>query len=300
MLVAVNAAPANAARGAGVGRRCCGLEKSWMAITEYADHDGLEGGLRKRPRRPDYGFDGNMIGLVAMGVVVAALVAAAALKRAGHVGIAAVAAIVAVYLVAMIGFYLHTTRQGKFDVWSEILDALRLRGDERVLDAGCGRGAVLTMVGKHLPRGSAIGVDIWSKRDQSGNCLEATERNLAAEGVHKHCKAVTGDMRAMPFPDASFDLAVSSLAIHNIFGRAGRRQAVAEIARVLKPGGRVAIADVACTRTHKQQLEQLGFVDVKGRGLGWRFWWGPGFPTTTLVIGTKPRSDAGSPTPTVP
>lgn len=259
-----------------------------MAITEYADHNGLEHGLMtKCQRRGDYGFDGNMIGLVAMVVVIAALVAAMSLQHAGHAGIAAVAAILAAYLIVMIGFYFHTTRHGKFTVWAEILCALRLRGDEHVLDAGCGRGAVLTMVGKQVPRGSAIGIDIWSKRDQSGNSIEATERNLAAEGVEEHCKVVTGDLRGMPFRDASFDLVVSSLAIHNVFGRASRSQAIAEIARVLKPGGRVAIADPAYTLTYAQQLEQLGFVDVRRRPLGWRFWWGPGFPTTTLVTGTK-------------
>lgn len=242
----------------------------------------------KHPRRGDYGFDGNMIGLVATAVVAAALVTAATLERAGHVGIAAVAVIVAAYLGAMVGFYLHTTRRGKFVVWAEILDALRLRGDERVLDAGCGRGAVLTMVGRQVPRGSAVGLDIWSKRDQSNNCIESAQRNLVVEGVREHCELVTGDMRAMPFSDGSFDLVVSSLAIHNIFGRAGRTQAVAEIARVLKPGGRVAIADLACTSTYAQELEQYGFVDVKKRRLGWRFWWGPGF-ATTLVTGSKPR-----------
>lgn len=259
-----------------------------MTFAEYAGHGSAGRGLTmKRSRRGDYGFDGNIIGLVAMGVVVAALASSAALERAGHTGIATVMALVAAYLLTMIGFYLHTTRRGKFAVWSEIIDALRLWGDEHVLDAGCGRGAVLTMIAKHVPRGRAVGIDIWSKRDQSGNCLEATERNLAAEGVGEYCELVTGDARAMPFPDASFDLVVSSLAIHNVFGRAGRKQTVAEIARVLKPGGRVAIADPAYTRTYAQVFEQLGFVDVRRHRLGWRFWWGPAFPTTTLVTGTK-------------
>ena len=266
-----------------------------MAKTEHVDHDGPERGLvTKRSRQSDFGFDGNMTGLASMVVVVAALVPAAVIERSGHIGIAAMAAFVAAYLVAMIGFYLYTTRRGKFAVWAEILGTLRLRGDERVLDAGCGRGAVLTMVGKHVPRGSAVGLDIWSKRDQSGNCLAATERNLAAEGVHEHCKAVTGDLRTIPFPDASFDLVVSSLAIHNISGRTGRRQAIAEIARVLKPGGRVAIADLAYTRAYIQELERLGLVNIKRRNLGWRFWWGPGFPTTALVTGIKPEPQRAS------
>ena len=215
------------------------------------------------------------------------LIAAAALALTGLVVAAIVAALVAALLLATLGVSLHTTRRGKFMLWAEILDGLRLRGDERVLDAGCGRGAVLTMVAERLPRGRVVGIDIWSKRDQSGNSAEAAERNLAAEGVGERCELVTGDMRSMPFPDASFDLVVSSWAIHNIFGSRERVRAIDEIARTLAPGGRVAIADLACTRTYAQRLQALGFIGVTRRRLGWRFWWGPGFPATVLVTGTK-------------
>jgi arsenite methyltransferase len=143
------------------------------------------------------------------------------------------------------------------------------------------------MVAERLPRGRVVGIDIWSRRDQSGNSAEAAERNLAAEGVRERCELVTGDMRAMPFPDASFDLIVSSLAIHNILGSAERSRAIDEIARSLAPCGRVAIADLACTRSYAQRLKALGFIEVRRRRLGWRFWWGPALPATVLVTGTK-------------
>ncbi len=238
-------------------------------------------------RRGEYGFDANMTEILGMTAVTGALlVATAVLALVGFVITAAVAAFVATLLCTTLGIYLHTTRRGKFLVWSEILDRLRLRGDERVLDAGCGRGAVLTMVAERLPRGRAVGIDLWTA-DQSGNRTEAAERNLVAEGVRERCKLVTGDMRSMPFPDASFDLIVSSLAIHNIRSLAGRRRALEEISRALAPGGRVAIADLAWTRAYTQRLQALGFIGVRRRRLGWRFWWGPAFPATALVTGTK-------------
>jgi arsenite methyltransferase len=93
-------------------------------------------------------------------------------------------------------------------------------------------------------------------------------------------------MMSMPFPDASLELIVSSLAIHNISDRAGRIRAIDEIARVLAPNCRVAIADLAWTRTYARRLEAPGLL-VSRRRLGWRFWWGPAFPTTTLLTGTK-------------
>jgi len=63
------------------------------------------------------------------------------------------------------------TRPGgaSFIEWDRILDRLHLRGDEVVLDMGCGRGAVLTAVARRLTTGRVTGVDIWSKKDQSGN-----------------------------------------------------------------------------------------------------------------------------------
>jgi arsenite methyltransferase len=239
-------------------------------------------------RRGEYGFDANMTQILGTTAVTGALlVVTAVLALVGFVVTAAVTAFVAALPLTTLVIYLHTTRRGKFLVWAEILDRLRLRGDERALDVGCGRGAVLTMIAERLPRGRAVGIDLWTA-DQSGNRPEATERNLVAEGVRERCEVVTGDIRSMPFPDASFDLIVSSLAIHNIPDLAGRIRAIEEIARALAPGGRIAIADLAWTRTYAQKLEALGFIGVERRRLGWRFWWGPAFPATALVTAAKP------------
>src|SRR5881296_2395587 len=78
------------------------------------------------------------------------------------------------FLLAVLGFYLHSTLRGKFVVWADLLDQLHLRGDERILDMGCGRGAVLLMAAQRLPLGRAVGVDLWSKTDQSGNAESVT------------------------------------------------------------------------------------------------------------------------------
>src|SRR6185437_3918117 len=79
----------------------------------------------------------------------------------------------------------------------------------------------------------------------AGNGLEAAERNLFAEGVHKRCEIVTGDMRSMPFSCASFCVVVSFFSVCNGPHREGRDQAIREIARVLRPGGRLAVVDLA-------------------------------------------------------
>src|SRR6478672_6162863 len=83
------------------------------------------------------------------------------------------------------------------------------------------------------------------------------------------------------YPDATFDLVVSSLAIHNIRSNAGRKRAIVEGFRVLKPGGRIVIADIRATTIYEEALRALGESNVVRRRLEWRFWWGNPFAGTT-------------------
>ena len=189
----------------------------------------------------------------------------------------------AAFILAIDAIYLYATLRSKFAVWADLLDQLKLRGDERILDLGCGRGAVLMLAAQHLTTGRAVGVDLWKRGDQSGNAAEATQRNAVAEGVADRVEVHTGDMQALPFEDNSFDLIVSSMAIHNISGRAGREKAVSEAVRVLRPGGRLLIADVRATRRHQAQLAKMGMNDVARRWLGWRLL------AARLVTATKPE-----------
>jgi len=193
------------------------------------------------------------------------------------------------FILPILGLYLHATLRGKFVVWGELLDRLNLRGDERILDMGCGRGAVLFMAAQHLTTGRAVGVDLWRRVDQSGNSLEAAQRNAVAEGVANRVALHTADMTALPFEDDSFDVVVSSFAIHNIGGHAGRDKAIDEAVRVLRPGGRLMIADVRATGQYKARLAELGMSDVARFGMGWRFWWSGPLAVTGIVTATKPE-----------
>ena len=93
---------------------------------------------------------------------------------------------------------LYTSRRGKFLAWTELLDQLNLRGDERILDLGCGRGAVLLLAAQRLTTGRAVGVDVWRRGDQSGNAAMATRRNALAEGVADRIELHTADMTGAP------------------------------------------------------------------------------------------------------
>lgn len=200
----------------------------------------------------------------------------------------------AIILAGILAFYLHTTLRGKFATWHDLLGAQSWRGDEHVLDLGCGRGAVLLMVAGHLPRGRATGIDIWSSKDQSGNGIEVTTRNAASEGVADRVDLKTGDMRALPFADASFDLVVSNVAIHNISARVGRDRAIEEAWRVLRPGGKLLIADIGKTLYYQQCLAAHG-ISSQRHSLGWRMWWGGPWMPTVLLTASKPVAIVASP-----
>jgi arsenite methyltransferase len=188
------------------------------------------------------------------------------------------------------GLGLYASRRGKFVVWEELLCNLKLRGDEWVLDLGCGRGAVLLLAAEHLSTGRGVGVDLWRKEDQSGNAAEATRRNAVAEGVADRVELHTADIKLLPFANDSFDLVVSNVVIHNVKGEESRNKVIEEAVRVLRPGGRLMIADIGGTRQYRGQLIRLGMRDVVRRSLGWRLWWSGPWLATRLVTAVKPPS----------
>ena len=132
---------------------------------------------------------------------------------------------------------------GKFLHRDRMLKMISWRGDEQVLDVGTGRGLLLVGAARHLTSGKATGIDVWSTKDLSGNSLERTQANIEVEGVKDKVVLKSDDARKLSFPDASFDVIVSNLCIHNIPDSDGRAQACREIARVLKPGGVALISD---------------------------------------------------------
>ena len=81
---------------------------------------------------------------------------------------------------------------------------------------------------RSVPRGKATGIDLWQVQDQSGNSESTTRENAKREGLSDRIELTTGDIRKLPFDDASFDLVVSSLAIHNVPSVEGRDRAIEE------------------------------------------------------------------------
>jgi arsenite methyltransferase len=149
-------------------------------------------------------------------------------------------------------------KRGKFRHRDRMLKMVDWKGDESVLDVGTGRGLLMIGAAKKLSTGKAVGIDIWSAKDLSGNALQKTVRNAGIEGVRDKVDVQSGDATAMDFPDSSFDVVLSNLCLHNIPTRAARDKACREIVRVLKPGGKAVISDFIRTADYVKAFQAAG------------------------------------------
>lgn len=183
---------------------------------------------------------------------------------------------------AEVAWMIWSSRAGKLRARDRLLDGLKLAPDARVLDVGCGHGLLLIGAAQRARQGQAVGIDLWSQQDQADNAREHTLRNAELEGVAARVAVETGDMRALPFPDGHFDAAVACLSIHNIPDALGRAQAVKEIARVLKPGGRIALLDFKNTAEYAAAARDAGLQNVARSKR-----WFSIFPPVRAVTGAK-------------
>jgi SAM-dependent methyltransferase len=143
-------------------------------------------------------------------------------------------------------------------------------------------GRLVEQVMASEPYASAMRV-FWVVDNGSSHRGQASIANAQAEGVAERVELCDGDARQLPFNEQTFDVVVSSLALHNFPGAVGRAAAVGEIVRVLKPGGRVALLDFRNTSKYAAALAAAGLGDVhrSRRRFGM-------YPPVRVVTATKP------------
>jgi ubiquinone/menaquinone biosynthesis C-methylase UbiE len=134
---------------------------------------------------------------------------------------------------------IYRFQQPRVRTASWALDLAQLGGREWVLDVGCGNGLHLGDLSRREHRGLVCGTDL-----SPGMLTGARSRSAAA--------LLAGDAQAMPFGDATFDCV---LAMHMLYHVPNRDLAIAEMRRVLRPGG-VALA-LTNSHLHLEELNQL-------------------------------------------
>jgi arsenite methyltransferase len=218
----------------------------------------------KEKRTPNYGVDApvavrNMLIVAVLGSISLIARLLGVWSRQDAIAVIARPLMVAgLSCGAMALWMIYDSMIGKVREREKYLDKIAWRGDERVLDVGCGLGLFLIGAAKRLSTGRAVGIDKWQAEDLSGNNAAGTVNNAMVEGVADKVDVQTGDARKLPFANGSFDVVLSSMALHNIYNAGERQTAVCEIARVLKSGGRVLIFDVRHIRQYAATLRDAG------------------------------------------
>ena len=239
--------------------------------------------------RSNYGVDSPTVVFTFAAVGLVATVAGI-VTAAGQGAVAAIGPFgAAVLCFAACAFMVRSSKVVKPRHWGEQLDRLGLRGSERALDVGCGRGLVAVELAKRLPDGEVVGIDVWRSRHQSGNSRANAERNLRLEGVEDRVEIVDGDALDLPFADGEFDVVTAGLVIHTLALAADRRDAIHEIMRVTKPGGRIVVVDSGKTNEVKAWLAYDEWEDVTRTRPSFR-----SYPPVRTLTATKPRRRKGA------
>jgi SAM-dependent methyltransferase len=167
------------------------------------------------------------------------------------------------------GWYADSERIGKR--WMQVLDnELGLRGDERVLDIGCGPGRFAAPLTARLARGSYEGFDV--DRGNIRWCLQAiTSRHpnfrFQVADIHNALYNPDGSQAAteyrFPFPDGDFDLALS-LSLFTHVTPSETAHYLREAARVLRPGGRL-LATFFLLNEETERLQASGSTEHRYR-----------------------------------
>jgi SAM-dependent methyltransferase len=135
---------------------------------------------------------------------------------------------------------IYAFQRPHISLWASTLELAMLRGDESVLDVGCGNGSYLGALHRDGHRGAVFGMDM------SEGMLPGA-RGRAPEAV-----LLVGDAQSLPFPDGSFD---RLLATHMLYHVPDRSRAISEFRRVLRPEGTALITTNSVE--HLRELDDL-------------------------------------------
>jgi ubiquinone/menaquinone biosynthesis C-methylase UbiE len=116
-----------------------------------------------------------------------------------------------------------------------VVEAANVAPNAQVLDVGTGTGTLALAIAERLTEGRVVGID------PTEAMLNRAREHARQAGLAGRIEFRAASVEALPFADASFDAIVSSIALHHTTVR----KAVPEMVRVLKPGGRLAVADMS-------------------------------------------------------
>lgn len=175
-----------------------------------------------------------------------------------------------VITIWMILMYRAFSYDGKRQMSKQIIDGVAsyvsVPDGGKILDVGCGSGALAIACAKRNPNAKIIGIDRWGKEYASFS-RQLCERNARAEKVN-NTKFNKGDAVKLDFDDETFDAVTSNYVYHNIPSK-DRQTILLETLRVLKKGGTFALHDIFSKSKYSdmqafvKKLKDMGYEKVE-------------------------------------
>lgn len=140
------------------------------------------------------------------------------------------------------------------DVLQPLFDRLDLNGRETVLDVACGPGLVAFSLADRTARVTGI--------DRTPAMIEKAKAIQAERGV-QNVDWVVGSAEHLPFGEGRFDLVVTRFSLHHF---QDPKAALGEMARVCRPGGKVAVIDVMPDSRHQEAFNRFELLRIPPTG----------------------------------
>ncbi len=183
------------------------------------------------------------------------------------------------------------------DLRQRVVTRGELRSGQAVLDVGCGTGTLAIEAAARVgAAGRVAGIDPAPRQ------IARAQSKARRAGLSLDFRVAV--IEALPFPEGAFDVVTSTLMMHHLPGELKRR-GLSEIVRVLRPGGRLVVADFTrrpepdVTSTHPaagetdihdqpELMRTAGFIVVEGEELRFPRGTHGGWTGAALVVGKKP------------
>lgn len=141
-------------------------------------------------------------------------------------------------------------------------------GDGRLLDIGCGNGALAIEAAKKYPKARVTGIDYWGGQWEYSK--QTCEKNAEIAGVAERTSFQKASAAKLPFTDEFFDVTVSNLVFHEVQDAKDKKEVIKEALRVLKKGGLFVFQDIFLSKRMYGEPQDLvptiknwGIQDIK-------------------------------------